>query len=149
MAGAIESCEIDPSSCANPRIRVNREHSEISVTYCSPNRLSQVLMDALKNVAQASEGSGTFEVNVFEFQGSIFARIRDSGIGITPEQLERIFELRFNPKISRVKMGSGLSMAYRIIRDHLGQITVASEVGAGTEVAVRLTERSRDADGRA
>lgn len=122
-------------------IEVQKEYGEIPQTYCSPGQLNQVFISVLKNAAQAIEGSGLIVLRVFQEEGEIFVKIRDTGIGIAPERLEKIFDLGFSAKSSRVKMGSGLSMAYRIVQDHGGEIEVKSEVGEGTEVAIRLPVR--------
>ena len=65
-------------------------------------------------------------------------QIRDTGAGIPPEQLDRIFDFGFSATESRVEMGFGWSMVYRIIQEHKGEIEIESEVGKGTEVTVSL-----------
>ena len=119
-------------------IEMQKEYGEISQTYCSPGQLNQVFMSVLKNAVQAIEGSGLIALRVFQEEREIFVKIRDTGVGISSERLENIFDLGFSAKSSRVKMSSGLSMAYRIVQEHGGEIEVTSEVGEGTEVAIRL-----------
>ena len=74
----------------------------------------------------------------------MYVQISDTGIGIAPERLERIFDPGFSATDSRVKMGFGLSIAYRIVRDHEGEIMIASEVGKGTSITISLPRRGRD-----
>lgn len=62
--------------------------------------------------------------------------VRDSGVGIPADQLDDLFTPFFTTK--RNGNGLGLSLTHKIIEDHGGSIHVASEVGQGTEVTVRL-----------
>ena len=77
----------------------------------------------------------------------VYVRIRDTGVGIPPAQLERIFDFDFQDSDGRVKMGFGLSTDFKIIQDHRGEIQIESEVGTGTEVTVSLpvTEAGQEA----
>jgi len=124
-----------------PDVEVIREYADIPLTYCSPGQLNQVFMNVLKNAAQAIDGSGVIRIVTFQEGGEIGVRISDTGAGIPPEQLDRIFDLRLSAKSSRVKMGSGLSMAYRIVQEHGGRIEIESQVEKGTEVTIRLPAR--------
>jgi signal transduction histidine kinase len=68
--------------------------------------------------------------------GRLDVSVRDTGSGIPPEQLDRIFEPYFTTKEDGT--GLGLSLAKRIIEGHGGRIRVLSEVGAGTTVHIQL-----------
>jgi len=122
-------------------IEVKREYGDIALTYCSPGQMNQVFMGVLKNAAQAIEEKGEIGIGIAQREEDIFIEIRDTGIGIPPEQLEGIFDLGFRSTSSRVKMGSGLSMAYRIVQDHGGNILIESEPGEGTTVKIRIPVR--------
>jgi signal transduction histidine kinase len=65
--------------------------------------------------------------------------ITDEGIGIPPQDLERIFSLYYTTKPDG--SGIGLSMVYRIVLLHDGSIDVSSEVGRGTTMSIRLPMR--------
>ena len=124
-----------------PDIQVQKDYGEIPRTYGSPGQLNQVFMNVLKNAAQAIEGEGEIAIQTFRKESDLFVKITDTGTGIPPEQLDHIFDLGFSAKNSRVKMGSGLSMAYRIVQEHNGRIEVQSEPGKGTEVTICLPMR--------
>lgn len=124
-------------------VEVEKEYGEIPRTYCSPGQLNQVFMNVIRNAAQAIEGEGTIAIGTFQQDGDICVQVRDTGVGIPSEKLERIFDLRFSAKSSQVRMGSGLSMAYRIVQEHGGQIELDSEPGEGTQVTIRLPVRER------
>ena len=124
-----------------PNIQVQKNYGEIPRTYGSPGQLNQVFMNVLKNAAQAIEGEGEIAIQTFREGSDLFVKIADTGMGIPPEQLDHIFDLGFSAKSSRVKMGSGLSMAYRIVQEHKGRIEIQSEPGKGTEVTICLPVR--------
>jgi signal transduction histidine kinase len=64
--------------------------------------------------------------------------VRDSGTGIAPEHLHRIFDAFFTTKAEVSGVGLGLSVTYGIIQQHKGTIDVDSTPGAGTEFIIRL-----------
>jgi len=65
-------------------------------------------------------------------------RIKDTGVGISPENMNKIFEPFFTTKEVGKGTGLGLAMTYGIIRGHNGTIDVESKVGTGTEFTIRL-----------
>ena len=118
-------------------ITVVKKYGDIPPIYCSPGQLNQVFMHLLKNALQAIEERGEISVSTFEADDKVYVQISDTGVGIPPEQLERIFDFDFHATDLRVKMGLGLSTDYRI-QDHQGEIQIKSEVGKGTEVTISL-----------
>jgi len=68
--------------------------------------------------------------------------VADTGVGISPENLERIFDPFFTTKAKGKGTGLGLSMVFGIVKNHGGCIDVRSEAGAGTVVRVYLPESS-------
>ncbi|MCZ6679030.1 MAG: HAMP domain-containing sensor histidine kinase, partial [Candidatus Poribacteria bacterium] len=119
-------------------ITIVKDYADLKPIYCSPGQLIQVFMHLIKNAIQAVEGNGEIEIRTVQDNGSVSIRIRDTGMGIAPEQLERIFDFGFSVTDSRVKMGFGLPTAYKIVQEHKGEIKIVSEVGKGTEVTVSL-----------
>jgi len=71
-------------------------------------------------------------------------RIRDTGAGIPPERLERIFDVGFGATGSRVGMELGWSTAYNIVQAHQGGIEIESDVGKGTKVTINLPMKTSD-----
>ncbi len=108
-----------------PRVRVD------------PDQIRQVALNLILNAGAAMEAGGTITVGTAA-SGSGFVDIvvRDEGAGIAPENLEKIFEPFFTTKARGT--GLGLAITRRIVEQHLGRITVASEIGKGTTVTVRL-----------
>ena len=111
------------------------EHVYISA---DPLQIKQVIWNLLKNSAQAMPEGGKISVRAFANQetGEFEISIKDSGIGIVPEDLKRIFSPFFTTK----KGGTGLGLAtvHRIIEDHSGRVSVTSNPGMGAEFKVFL-----------
>jgi signal transduction histidine kinase len=117
--------ELDP---ALPAIRADEE------------LLRQAFLNILQNACQAMPDGGTVSIGtVREGRDLIRVSITDEGVGIPPENLERIFKLYFTTKAEG--SGIGLSIVYRIIQMHDGAIEVQSEVRRGTTIVVRLPVR--------
>ena len=120
------------------RIDIVKEYGEIPLVFCSPGQVNQVFMSLLLNAAQAIEGNGTIRIGTFEEDHRVHVQISDTGKGIAPEKLEKIFDFGFSADSSRVKMGSGLSTSYNIIQQHQGDIKAESTVGEGSSFTVVL-----------
>jgi len=101
-----------------------------------PNQINQVLLNLLLNAIQSMERPGTVRVTLEQDEDLAVISVSDEGNGIAPENLSNIFRPFFTTKGHGT--GLGLSLARRMVESHGGSITVASEVGSGTEFAVRL-----------
>lgn len=106
------------------------------------NQIKQVVINLVNNALYAMPDGGRLEVETVE--QSRFGRpwltlsIRDSGIGIPPENMERIFEPFFTTRGDRGGTGLGLSVTYGIVTDHGGMIEVESQLRAGSSFVVWL-----------
>jgi two-component system phosphate regulon sensor histidine kinase PhoR len=100
-------------------------------------RLRQVLVNLIDNAIKYSEPKGTITVKFTEQNDSVKLSVEDTGIGIPPQHLPRIFErfYRVDKNRSRDVGGSGLGLAIvkHIIEAHNSTINVHSEVGIGTK----------------
>jgi PAS domain S-box-containing protein len=102
----------------------------------NPGKLQQVFLNLLLNAKEAMPNGGSLRVAT-QANGHVEALITDSGTGISPEHLKRIYDPFFTTKTQpkpgdRRGTGLGLSVSYGIIQEHAGKIHVESEVGAGT-----------------
>ncbi|MFC2156470.1 ATP-binding protein [Acidobacteriota bacterium] len=120
------------------RVSVVREFGQIPIIQTYPSELNQVFMNLLINASQAIEGNGTIHVSTRADEGWIYIDITDSGKGIRPENLSKIFDPGFTTKGVGVGTGLGLSICYSIIQKHKGEITASSEVEKGSTFTIKL-----------
>jgi two-component system NtrC family sensor kinase len=99
--------------------------------------LRQVFLNLAINACQAMTSGGSLRIVAApSSRGRVEVRVEDTGVGIAPEHLSRIFDLYFTTKERGT--GIGLSMVYRIIQMHDGEIEVQSTPGRGTTFRVLL-----------
>ncbi|HMG74131.1 MAG TPA: ATP-binding protein, partial [Pyrinomonadaceae bacterium] len=101
-----------------------------------PEQLKQVCWNIARNALKSMPDGGTFSVSLSEVDGNrLRLSFSDTGCGMSPEQVERLFE----PFTSTTGgTGLGLSIVYQIIRDHSGTINVRSLQGEGTTITIEL-----------
>ncbi len=145
-------------------IRQNIE-PEQGVALADPTRIHQLLINLCTNAAHAMRDTGgVLEVGLANVQldetfaatypglecGPYFKlTVRDTGTGIAPDILNRIFEPYFTTKQKDIGTGLGLSIVHGIVKDLKGEITVESEVGKGSTFTVYLPRIERSAQAAA
>jgi signal transduction histidine kinase/HAMP domain-containing protein len=103
--------------------------------------LRQALLNLAINACQAMPDGGTLRLTCAPAaRGRVEVRIEDTGVGIPPEHLGRIFDLYFTTKDRGT--GIGLSMVYRIVQMHDGEVEVQSTPGRGTTFTILLPRAS-------
>jgi signal transduction histidine kinase len=106
---------------------------------CRPQQLLAVFQNVLTNAAQAMDGAGTVSVTTSTSGSRLEVRIQDTGRGIPPERLARIFDPMFEVADGRVSTGNwSLFTSRQFIKDHGGEMRIQSEEGRGTTVTVLL-----------
>jgi signal transduction histidine kinase/pSer/pThr/pTyr-binding forkhead associated (FHA) protein len=122
----VKLCRTTFQARAHPYVNLNRD------------KIMQVLLNLLRNGAQAMQGKpGELTVVVDEANGSARIIVSDTGCGIAPEHLPRIWEPFFTTKGSE-GTGLGLGICRRIIEGHEGDITCQSTLGQGTTFTICL-----------
>jgi len=103
--------------------------------------LQQALTNLVTNAIQAMPKGGTVTLAARRGpDGAVEIRVADEGIGILPQDLEKVFRLYYTTKAQG--SGIGLSMVYRIVQMHDGRIDVESEVDRGTAMVLTLPAAS-------
>jgi signal transduction histidine kinase len=104
-----------------------------------PAMLRQAFLNLALNACQAMPNGGTLRIQCESARGRrVRISISDTGVGIAPEHLQRIFDLYFTTK--EKGSGIGLSMVYRTVQMHDGEIEVQSTPGAGTTFKILLPQ---------
>ncbi|MGE5359227.1 MAG: ATP-binding protein [Bacteroidales bacterium] len=104
-----------------------------------PGMLRQALLNLAINACQAMPHGGVLRLQAAGVRGRrVQLRVEDTGVGISPENLQRIFNLYFTTKPNG--SGIGLSMVYRAVQLHDGEIDVTSVPGRGTTFRVLLPQ---------
>jgi two-component system NtrC family sensor kinase len=101
-------------------------------------KLQQVFLNLFLNARDAMPDGGVLAVRTWASGASVMVEIADSGTGISPEHLTRIYDPFFTTKAPKKGTGLGLSVTYGIVREHGGNIEVESQVGKGTRFTIEL-----------
>ncbi len=111
---------------------------ELSNIFGNSNQLEQVVINILRNAAESVDSTKVKKITIvtFETSSDIHLSIKDTGSGIPEESLNKLFIPFYTTKVKGEGMGLGLSICYRIIKEHDGSIVVRSELGTGTEFEV-------------
>ena len=120
------------------RIQVVKKYGDVPAIECYPNQLNQVFINILVNAAQAMPDRGTLTIRTSKVNGGVEIAISDTGVGISSDNLGKIFTPGFTTKEAGIGTGLGLSISYKIIQDHRGRIEVESKVGKGTTFIITL-----------
>jgi len=107
------------------------------------DKVRQAFYNLLKNAMEAISGRGTITISAEpDGRGMTSIKISDTGCGLTPEEIDRIFNPEYTTK--EKGLGLGLSLVHEIIRGHGGEIHVESKVGAGTTFDILLPMENRE-----
>ena len=115
---------------------------------CIPSQINQVVLNLVVNASQAKKPDqrGRIEVRTgaSELGNYIWLEVEDSGVGISDENLKKIFNPFFTTKAIGVGTGLGLSISFGIIERHRGRIMVSSVQNYGTCFKVVLPLKRTD-----
>jgi nitrogen-specific signal transduction histidine kinase len=101
-------------------------------------QLQQVFLNLFLNARDAMSAGGTLEVRTWPEDSGVRAEVADTGHGIAPEHLHRIYDPFFTTKAVRKGTGLGLSVTYGIIQEHGGSIEVSNRPGGGASFRIEL-----------
>ncbi|OGC19998.1 hypothetical protein A2292_02870 [candidate division WOR-1 bacterium RIFOXYB2_FULL_46_45] len=122
-------------------IHLTKELGTIPKIMGDKDDLQMVFMNLLKNAAEAMPDGGDLKIKTYAVPENgdqiVCAEISDTGCGIPKENMEKIFEPFFSTHVTKGR-GLGLSIVFRIIREHLGKIDVSSKVGTGSTFKIVL-----------
>jgi signal transduction histidine kinase len=127
------------------RVQVEREFAPIPRVSANPGQLQQVLINLMVNARQAMPSGGRLILRLAhdESTGLVDVMVRDTGCGMAPDVMRRMFEPHFSTKsgpdeTGKGGSGMGLASCREIIEAHRGRIRVESAPGRGTALTIRL-----------
>ncbi len=126
------------------RIAIRRDYDPtLRLVYCDKTEIEQVILNLLKNAAQAMAEEGTpapaITLRTLREPDYVLIEVIDNGPGMDDKTLKRVFEPFFTTKEVGVGTGLGLSVSYFIVTEqHNGRLSVTSRPGQGTRFSIRL-----------
>ena len=127
---------VTPEALQNS-IRILKNYdSHLPTCYLDCNVMKQALLNVILNAQQAMSEGGELTVRTFKNRKYICIDISDTGYGIPPDKIDKIFQVYYSTK--KTGTGLGLPTAKRIIEDHNGTISVHSEVGIGSRFLIQI-----------
>ncbi|HSL20374.1 MAG TPA: ATP-binding protein [Vicinamibacterales bacterium] len=117
-------------------VRIETEAAGAPKLTADPDQLRQALDNLVRNAIEASSPGGVVTLGAARHGSGAVIEVRDTGAGIAPDALPRIFDLYFTTK--REGTGVGLAVVQQIVAAHGGAIDVESAPGSGTRMIIRL-----------
>jgi two-component system NtrC family sensor kinase len=120
-------------------IQINMEMAEnLPPVYGNAGKLQQVFLNLFLNARDAMSAGGTLEVHTWTEGLGVKVEVADTGHGIAPEHIHRIYDPFFTTKAARKGTGLGLSVSYGIIQEHGGSIEVSNRRSGGAQFRLEL-----------
>lgn len=126
------------------KAEVVREFGEMPEVQCIPSQINQVVMNLLINAAHAIEQFGVITLRCAHEGDWVWIEVQDTGKGIEPQVLSRIYDPFFTTKAVGQGTGLGLTLSYNIVQKHHGRLEVHSEPGVGSRFRLWLPLRQPD-----
>jgi PAS domain S-box-containing protein len=134
-------------SLLDHQLRMNHvkvEHtldSSIPPVYGNSGKLQQVLINLFLNARDSMSSGGMLKIKTAMNDSMVIVDIQDTGVGISEENIKRIYDPFFTTKSTGKGTGLGLAVTYGIIQEHGGRIFVDSTPGQGTHFRIKLPTR--------
>jgi two-component system NtrC family sensor kinase len=124
----------------NARLEIVRNFGDdLPAAYGNASKLQQVFMNLVLNARDAMPAGGRLTINTRLVDTSLVVDFRDTGSGIAPENIARIYDPFFTTKEVGQGTGLGLALSYGIIQEHGGRIFVESRPGEGAHFTLKLS----------
>lgn len=120
------------------KAELTKDYGKIPSIRCNAQAVGQVFINLLINAAQSIKDKGEIKVRTYRTNDHVCVAIADTGCGIAPQDMSKIFTPFFTTKEVGKGTGLGLSVSYDIIKRHGGDILIESQQGQGTIFTVQL-----------
>ena len=117
---------------------IRKEYESMPEILCQPGQLNQVFLHLLVNAGQAIDQPGEILLRCWHDDAFVYASVGDTGSGMSEEIKDRIFDPFYTTRDVGKGAGLGLSISSEIIKQHRGELLVASVVGKGTTFTIKL-----------
>jgi signal transduction histidine kinase len=139
-----EVAELLVKDAADRGVALRAESAGAIWACCDPEQTRRVLINLVRNAIQATPDGGSVILRCGDEEGAAFCEVEDSGAGIAPDVLPKIFTPFFTTREKGT--GLGLALAKKIIDEHGGSLTVRSAPGQGSTFRVTLPRGDSDGD---
>lgn len=119
-------------------IQVVKNYGEVPQVTGFPDKLNQVWTNLIVNAVQAMNDIGILTIGIEKEGDFVIVSIKDTGVGISKENQDKIFTPFFTTKLSGEGSGLGLDIVKRILNEHKATIYFESQIGVGTTFFVKL-----------
>jgi signal transduction histidine kinase len=107
--------------------------------HLDPERISQALANLLDNAVKFTSPGGRIELSLAASPGRVSIQVADTGIGIDPADMDRIWERLYRGRPGDAKgMGLGLSLVRAVVKAHGGEVTAQNRAGGGAVFEINL-----------
>ncbi len=123
----------------NARLEIVRNYGQdLPAAFGNSSKLQQVFMNLILNARDAMPNGGRISIHTRLVETSLVVDFRDTGIGMAPEIIARIYDPFFTTKEVGQGTGLGLALSYGIVQEHGGRIFVESRLGEGAHFTIKL-----------
>jgi two-component system sensor histidine kinase VicK len=120
------------------------------LVHANKDGVERVILNIISNSVKYTPDGGKIDVYVGFVYNDAYVKIKDTGIGIPKDDLDKVFERFYRVDKARSRQmggtGLGLSIAKEIMAQNNGSIDIKSQLGKGTEVIIRIPVKSRKAE---
>ncbi len=141
--GLDNTLKIASSILKQSNVSVVKDYNEDVFLECNPSKLNQVFLNIITNAAQAiPETGGQLTISVKKIDDTVNIIFSDTGEGMDAETRAKIFDPFFTTKPIGEGTGLGMSISYKIVKEHRGQIEVQSEKDEGATITLSFPYQS-------
>ncbi len=135
----LDNCLVMLQANLKGRIDVQKDYQDSDFRVDgTEGELHQVFLNILSNAEQSIDGNGRITLRTWVKKDKYNIAITDTGIGIPPHRIRKIFDPFYTTKTPGKGMGLGLSICHKIITEHSGAIDIESAPGQGTKITITL-----------
>ena len=136
--GIESTLKISKNIIKENNVVVEKDFGDIPNVKCNPSKINQVFLNIITNACQAMESGGTLTIRTYTNDNEARILFQDNGSGMDEETQKKIFDPFYTTKEIGTGTGLGMSVSYKIIKEHHGQIVVESAPGYGSNITVVL-----------